>query len=148
MIVVLLALLVVGTSGIPASPGYQLGEPRTNAIGVGAAGVFSDGSVVVVGGSGDSAKGPTEPLDFLFRDTRLFRVSDQSWSQLQPLPMGQQRAFHSLHRLDADRILLFAGRSDSGLRNDLWVYSRGEHGGKEKRKRGKRKKLSTATAIR
>jgi hypothetical protein len=112
---------------VPAAPGYQLGEPRTNAVGVGAAAAWSAGTVLVVGGSGDETRGPgpAGAGAFVFRDAKLFDVASRTWSALQPLPLGQQRAFHSLHQLDADRTLLFGGSRDNVFLSDLWVLSRG-----------------------
>ena len=113
---------------VPASPGYQLGEPRTNAVGVGAAAAWGAGSILVVGGSGDETRnpGPAGASSFVFRDAKLFEVATRSWSALQPLPLGQERAFHSLHQLDTDRTLLFGGSRGSVFLSDLWILSRGK----------------------
>ncbi len=126
MLVVVLGL-VWCAAAVPAAPGYQLGEPRTNAVGIGAAAAWSAGTAFVVGGSGDETRGPgpSGAGGFVFRDSKLFQVAARSWSSLQPLPLGQQRAFHSLHQLDADRTLLFGGSRDNDFLSDLWVYSRG-----------------------
>jgi hypothetical protein len=128
---VLASVFLVAALCVPADPGYQLGEPRTNAVGLGAAAAYgSNGEFIVVGGSGDETRSlPASGAgSFLFRDTRLFGVSTQSWQGLQPLPLGQQRAFHSLSPLDpaAARVAVFGGSRDNLFLNDIWIYTRGE----------------------
>ncbi len=138
---VCLFLLVVGiVLAVPADPGYQLGEPRTNAIGLGAAAVAnSAGEIFVVGGSGDETRGlPSSGAgSFVFRDTKVFTIASRTWNSLQPLPLGQQRAFHTLVSLDAaaSRLVVFGGSRDALFLNDLWMYTRGLEKKKKKKKK-------------
>lgn len=77
--VVLFAVICYGSSHVERQyyPGYQLAEPRTNAIGVGAAAATLGDALYIVGGSGDENASPPAQLSFLFRDTRRFDILSQ-----------------------------------------------------------------------
>lgn len=122
-IVFLLLVQCLGATKRQYVKDYQLSSPRTNVIGVGSASVRVGNTVFVIGGSGDEDVGPAGSFSFLLRDNRVFTIASQSWRSLSPLPLSQQRAWHSADFVGGDTLLVFGGSDGTRYLNDLQAYS-------------------------
>lgn len=105
------------------SQNYQLSSPRVNVLGVGSASTRVGNTIYIVGGSGDESAGPAGTFTFVLRDNRQFIIASQSWKTLSPLPISQQRAYHSLDFVGGDSLLAFGGSDGTNYLNDLLIYS-------------------------